>query len=169
MHDTPQLTPPCGGDLGELPVRFKQFLFQSTPPCGGDPGSDFSELGSRNFNPRPLAGATTWVLQRYNYRLDFNPRPLAGATVCRRAWMERPGFQSTPPCGGDGAVVGGLLAKPISIHAPLRGRLTSPPPKWCPILISIHAPLRGRRTRLTRSGKRTGFQSTPPCGGDYSL
>ena len=54
-----------------------------------------------NFNPRPLAGATTGRYPRKGVFFDFNPRPLAGAT--QDELLEE-------------------VKRPISIHAPLRGR-----------------------------------------------
>ena len=119
-----------------------------------------------NFNPRPLAGATVPLLERRLPPFYFNPRPLAGAT--------------SKPCTT-------ISTGQISIHAPLRGRLTvglllfqpldfNPRPlagatdgdivfiKQQPI--SIHAPLRGRPRWLFSPCCVLQFQSTPPCGGD---
>ena len=102
--------------------------------------------------------------------------------------MERPGFQSTPPCGGDvqpgatdpgpnhfnprplagaTALFGGRsMVIGISIHAPLRGRLIWNFVTVLVYKISIHAPLRGRRTPGQMVDAGLPFQSTPPCGGD---
>ena len=98
----------------------------------------------QNFNPRPLAGATSYrstispkrrisihaPLRGRPGRLSpsqslahFNPRPLAGATHIRRIIREEDA-------------------------------------------ISIHAPLRGRRLTCARKRRPRTFQSTPPCGGD---
>ena len=106
----------------------------------------FDAAHVQNFNPRPLAGAT-FLLPCASFpghisihaplrgrprsvgslrssSVYFNPRPLAGATVASMRY--RVGvyvFQSTPPCGGDpGRRVMTPQQKPISIHAPLRGR-----------------------------------------------
>ena len=75
-----QSTPPCGGDTGELeshyhtpisihaPLRGRlsavflnatMLIFQSTPPCGGDRNARTASRNLEDFNPRPLAGATT--------------------------------------------------------------------------------------------------------------
>ena len=54
------------------------------------------------------------------------------------------GFQSTPPCGGDGCL-----------------RMQN-----ADGVISIHAPLRGRLEKGAIFGDTVKFQSTPPCGGD---
>ena len=77
----------------------------------------------------------------------FNPRPLAGAT--RRT-----------------ECVAGI--RPISIHAPLRGRHARATTQEMWGMISIHAPLRGRRRCITIPVTKKSFQSTPPCGGDYT-
>ena len=148
MHDTPQLTPPCGGDHIIIGKFLSYGDFNPRPLAGATWASCPSDLSSSYFNPRPLAGATTWVLQRYNYRLDFNPRPLAGATPVL--------FFNIWTCA-------------ISIHAPLRGRqIVQILPKGTfyfnprPLAgateinkrvgngadISIHAPLRGRQKLL---------------------
>ena len=79
----------------------RMILFQSTPPCGGD----------------KMIGVAASV-----YR-DFNPRPLAGATIIVTVEDELKLFQSTPPCGGDCEMKNIADKIIISIHAPLRGRL----------------------------------------------
>ena len=67
-------------------------------------GDDSKEV--KNFNPRPHAGATTMAGMYRRQVRDFNPRPHAGATP-----DQRPGCQWTDRFG-------------ISIHAPMRGRLS---------------------------------------------
>ena len=75
-----QSTPPRGGDFIYRAGRYRDLQFQSTPPRGGD---------------RRLYTAIS-LLQ------DFNPRPLAGATsTVSRNWASCGVFQSTPPRGGD--------------------------------------------------------------------
>ena len=131
-----------GRPVGVL-AKLSCILFQSTPPCGGDMLNPIWMMMVRYFNPRPLAGATVTVMESLKallisihaplrgrrcfmhsctHSIDFNPRPLAGATPAPGAGMERPGFQSTPPCGGDDASKPHCAPMPISIHAPLRGR-----------------------------------------------
>ena len=157
---------PLAGATAVVSFQLFQGRFQSTPPCGGDQWSYGHIRGNLYFNPRPLAGATRCWKPGNNRPRNFNPRPLAGATApgwpntfyqsisihaplrgrldARVSVLEQRVFQSTPPCGGDGAVPGKDRERPISIHAPLRGRL--------PSLIAQCGTLR--------------FQSTPPCGGD---
>ena len=117
----------------------------------------------------------------------FNPRPLAGATMIQKIYKMQPPFQSTPPCGGDALPRNFQWDACISIHAPLRGRPAFP--RWkrlsmyfnprplagatdeqgngrARLAISIHAPLRGRRSASWINTRGSGFQSTPPCGGD---
>ena len=181
-----QSTPPYGGDEIHLysificiisihaPIRGRPIrhpasrlsrLFQSTPPCGGDVHLFDPHPVPGDFNPRPLAGATSQS-KRHGLRTgNFNPRPLAGATVFQQLITSVSTFQSTPPCGGDNRVVNLANNGLISIHAPLRGRRLSarqsitstyfnPRPlagaTWGQGVmgfvsaISIHAPLRGR-------------------------
>ena len=87
-------------------------------PVVGHPALEFA-----NFNPRPLAGATTGCRISGFSSLDFNPRPLAGATAC------------TPPSTRNTS---------ISIHAPSRGRQQDCRGHQRRRPISIHAPSRGR-------------------------
>ena len=75
-----------------------------------------------DFNPRPLAGATSPSMFSVYTILNFNPRPLAGATTSPQTKVKVMIFQSTPPCGGDGLLAGLSSYIMISIHAPLRGR-----------------------------------------------
>ena len=162
-----------------------------------------------HFNPRPLAGATNpptaddkqafisihaplrgrlEVQSSTEAGFNFNPRPLAGATKNTHGFgFIQVQFQSTPPCGGDKNRRHRLPSLPISIHAPLRGRLVTnlyedrvgefqstppcggdrPSPLYNePSKISIHAPLRGRPWQNARRKLKKTFQSTPPCGGD---
>ena len=55
----------------------------------------------------------------------------------------------------------------MSIHAPLRGRRRRGKRTGRTGTISIHAPLRGRLITMISPPTSTGFQSTPPCGGDW--
>ncbi len=70
----------------------------------------------------PLRGRRMWPPSPRRPK-NFNPRPLAGATHSPAGSSLFSSFQSTPPCGGDAAalhLLAGLFG--ISIHAPLRGR-----------------------------------------------
>ena len=76
-------------------------LFQSTPPCGGDPEPIINADQLKNFNPRPLAGATGRDgTQLDGARISIHA-PLRGRP--RKPWLTllHHQFQSTPPCGGD--------------------------------------------------------------------
>ena len=78
-------------------------LFQSTPPCGGDPEPIINADQLKNFNPRPLAGATGRDgTQLDGARISIHA-PLRGRP--RKPWLTllHHQFQSTPPCGGDAA------------------------------------------------------------------
>ena len=79
--------------------------------------------------------------------MDFNPRPLAGATP---GYGPVPGrrhdFNPRPLAGATG---------PIVVHFVVH-------------IISIHAPLRGRPIEMHPVKESTLFQSTPPCGGDWT-
>ena len=139
-----QSTPPCGGDLSVCPGLSSLQQFQSTPPCGGD-RQQTDLLPSRpDFNPRPHAGAT------WGTKLE----PL----IAR--------FQSTPPCGGDGASDQGGSATDYFNPRPHAGATTADMLAMIFGRISIHAPMRGRLPRRTLQDWESGFQSTPPCGGD---
>ena len=76
-------------------------------------------------------------------------------------------FQSTLPCGSDCKVTRLLYYISISIHAPLRERLSHLSLTLLHQSISIHAPLRERRARTCRPFLMFHvFQSTLPCGSD---
>ena len=160
-----QSTPPCGGDVifrafrGNIhisihaPLRGRPAvsyavvpfgLFQSTPPCGGDRLS-FLPCGQLNY---------------------FNPRPLAGATPKQKQSNGMPGFQSTPPCGGDNNPYILAAIQPDFNPRPLAGATFRPGVLGRDSYISIHAPLRGRLSRSPTDYEQLLFQSTPPCGGD---
>ena len=119
-------------------------LFQSTPPCGGD-------------LKRPRSRGST---------IDFNPRPLAGATPKQKQSNGMPGFQSTPPCGGDNNPYILAAIQPDFNPRPLAGATFRPGVLGRDSYISIHAPLRGRLSRSPTDYEQLLFQSTPPCGGD---
>ena len=74
--------------------------------------------------------------------------PCGGDRAIRKRGPRQGIFQSTPPCGGDPT---GILVNAETGE------------------ISIHAPLRGRLSLLLFSSSFCKFQSTPPCGGDVQL
>ena len=139
-----QSTPPCGGDFFFLRVPAV-FIISIHAPLRGRLLLPNGVRQRKNFNPRPLAGATPSCTGLCSSWWNFNPRPLAGATY--------PHLRS-------------LMPPPISIHAPLRGRLETVLSKDNLIHISIHAPLRGRQIPQWLDALGAQFQSTPPCGGD---
>ena len=119
----------------------------------------------RDFNPRPLAGATVSLSGVFPTSLISIHAPLRGRPRTFGVVGHATGFQSTPPCGGDKA----------SLFSPSVPSFQSTPPcggdnrgnsKERVTRISIHAPLRGRPTASATDAKAAAFQSTPPCGGD---
>ena len=119
------------------------------------------------FNPRPLAGATTWTTPTRTIRDGFQSTPPCGgdSTITSKNLL-MPGFQSTPPCGGDETgralpvIVPDFNPRPLAGATNGRGRIE------CYHSISIHAPLRGRQGGSSAALFFLKFQSTPPCGGD---
>ena len=95
--------------------------------------------------------------------------PMRGRPMGWPALSVMPTFQSTPPRGGD--VVGILYPPPLWYFnpRPLTGATPSsaqlPPERP----ISIHAPMRGRPGRWSGRLVQVQFQSTPPRGGDVPL
>ena len=77
-----------------------------------------------------------------------------------------PGFQSTPPCGGDNNPYILAAIQPDFNPRPLAGATFRPGVLGRDSYISIHAPLRGRLSRSPTDYEQLLFQSTPPCGGD---
>ena len=70
---------PLRGRPTAVSSRGLSWSFQSTPPCGGDGMAVYRNGRDKDFNPRPLAGATNLIQ-------EMKPTQQ---------------FQSTPPCGGD--------------------------------------------------------------------
>ena len=147
---------------------FPLRRFQSTPPCGGDViGSRFHYLGSTISIHAPLRGRRVPGMHPEQPE-DFNPRPLAGATsVLARLFMTSL-FQSTPPCGGDARQQDALLPGHISIHAPLRGRPVVGLTILAAAVFQSTPPCGGDRPGPPAYRRAPQFQSTPPCGGDHS-
>ena len=123
---------PLRGRLQATGQVSSRQIFQSTPPCGGDGTGKKAEQHRSNFNPRPLAGATTNSLLSTSFLTKF---------------------QSTPPCGGD------FSPSVHSLHygnfnpRPLAGATRARREQIEIRLISIHAPLRGRRSPSARQSR----------------
>ena len=136
----------------ERPLRHLQptqrQAFQSTLPRGSDVQLKTPSVDTLDFNPRSLAGATSFV-NAIKVSRNFNPRSLAGATVITLLiTMYRQKFQSTLPRGSD--------ARCIEQVTPIE-RFQSTLPRGSDTLkgrivtgmdISIHAPSRERRNSL---------------------
>ena len=149
------------------------------------------KVNQRNFNPRPLAGATKSSLaslpppifqstppcggdhfatrSRTTRTIFQSTPPCGGDRICLLTrLLHPPKFQSTPPCGGDREQGVRVLRGGISIHAPLRGR------RDVSITIYIDTyfnprPLAGATHFAPGFPRFSAFQSTPPCGGDQEL
>ena len=102
-----QSTPPYGGDLMNLTTIRLTTIFQSTPPYGGDLYGDSHSSVFSLFQSTPPYGGDRRPGLLALLPWYFNPRPHTGAT----------GLSEIP-----GRPV------PISIHAPIRGRLPWPVP-----------------------------------------
>ena len=123
------------------------IVFQSTLPCGSDAGRCSALPAVPNFNPRSLAGATC------AFSAGCQPVPAFQSTLpCgsdgdkQEMYEDVYKFQSTLPCGSD--------LMPFCFPA-------------CLPQISIHAPLRERLSSLGITDQSCrAFQSTLPCGSD---
>ena len=73
-----QSTPPCGGDQLPYITIGSVTIFQSTPPCGGDHHDGQGGKAAQDFNPRPLAGATTMMDKVEKQRKISIHAPLRG-------------------------------------------------------------------------------------------
>ena len=92
--------------------------------------------------------------------------PLRGRLQPSRPPRTGAGFQSTPPCGGDGRQ-GRLPGEGVNFNPrPLAGATIGDVDLMAEVRISIHAPLRGRPCIMSLTTTFLSFQSTPPCGGD---
>ena len=143
--NVPDFNPrPLAGATGADFICFSVNAFQSTPPCGGD---------------------TIGFVQGRHFFISIHA-PLRGRLRRSAASREVGVFQSTPPCGGDRSINGFTFRLSDFNPRPLAGATYSFVDVTPESPISIHAPLRGR---LIASGlfiKGGQFQSTPPCGGD---
>ncbi len=167
--------PPRGGRPRPRPrwgalrqPRRRRERFNPRPRVGGDPPIVRRPRRPRGFNPRPRVGGDRLRALRGGDRVSIHA-PAWGATADRRG--DRPGFQSTPPRGGDQRRRGWFQSTP-----PRGGRLPfgclarsfNPRPRvggdgdlHDPMVVSIHAPAWGA-TPAAVEGAR--FQSTPPRG-----
>ena len=173
-------------------TSFPLGLISIHAPLRGRPRLPALCRPTPDFNPRPLAGATTAVTSIAIAAVYFNPRPLAGATLAPLIMMFPVAYFNPRPLAG--ATVGDVPPFPgfvISIHAPLRGRpyhltgilgcwiFQSTPPcggdLFCPGVgfaitgISIHAPLRGRPPPLSLGARRAVYFNPRPLAGATKL
>ena len=187
MIPTISIHAPLRGRLIPAATVRSDNLFQSTPPCGGDHFELLTLSRGSHFNPRPLAGATSlsvnlsrgirfqstppcggdipptiiFFCPRY-----FNPRPLAGATSFLRYSVWRGVISIHAPLRGRLSCLGGVLYLINFNPRPLAGATGGVVMVDLITLISIHAPLRGRLLLFRPAICTALFQSTPPCGGD---
>ena len=161
--------------------------FQSTPPRGGDLSSVSSKWPMKDFNPRPLAGATPFAVllpsfvrisihapsrgRRYEpgchlWPQYFNPRPLAGATTTIVfPWMMPWNFNPRPLAGATAHMVLWSVKVRHFNPRPLAGATIFLRLYLTRGTISIHAPSRGRPSvRRTVSQLRTYFNPRPLAG-----
>jgi len=76
-------------------------------------------------------------------------------------------FQSTPPCGGEySEAAKQLKADMVSIHAPVRGRISRRFIAGESMLFQSTPPCGGECSASRLSRRNSTFQSTPPCGGE---
>ena len=128
----------------EHPLHFfYKGKFQSTPPCGGDPEPIINADQLKNFNPRPLAGATPLDKKKIDIQSIF---------------------QSTPPCGGDYCPKYRISASAYFNPRPLAGATSVSLSASICVAISIHAPLRGRPTRRGTQKISPDFNPRPLAG-----
>ena len=142
-----QSTLPYGSDRLQLTLDSSFLVFQSTLPYGSD------------VPPRAAL----------SYHLYFNPRSLTGATSNtghRKIFIQK--FQSTLPYGSDYCPI--YFEKDHRNFNPrsLTGATISVFSISLLITISIHAPLRERLTQSLLVPCRVKFQSTLPYGSDKS-
>ena len=183
-----QSTPPCGGDQAERST-FNEDKISIHAPLRGRPFFSPSSILPSDFNPRPLAGATSLSMVWLPFTLISIHAPLRGRRGEMRNNNYTDEFQSTPPCGGDwhpgirrrapyhfnprplaGATrcTGqGLSRDAISIHAPLRGRHRVCEKNPAHLEISIHAPLRGRQVASIQCRQGVGISIHAPLRGRH--
>ena len=146
------------------------LIFQSTPPCGGDTELSKRE-GTREISIHaPMRGRQTVDgLTLEEIKISIHA-PMRGRLRGVPGLIVRCGFQSTPPCGGDG--LGWSTSRrecAISIHAPMRGRRGRGNRSRRDSNHFNPRPHAGATPRHDHSITVIQFQSTPPCGGDRAL
>ncbi len=204
-------TPPRRGDVATDDALKLLWPFRSTPPRRGDCGRDIRAYHRPCFDPRPREGATrSDAGQRRALGVSIHA-PAKGRQVTVKDVVGVLLFRSTPPRRGDAASApspagrdcfdprpregatpqgrGRPGLRPVSIHAPAKGRpstalsirpkerFRSTPPRrgdpprprrasaWS---VSIHAPAKGRLRGRCVGRRRRRFRSTPPRRGDGS-
>ena len=79
----------------------KQAFISIHAPLRGRPLSSVTRPIITYFNPRPLAGATGGFFALPEHIIISIHAPLRGRQERGNVGRHQPGFQSTPPCGGD--------------------------------------------------------------------
>ena len=145
-----QLTPPLGGDVGIALLVPARLLVSTHAPVRRRQGS-----GSR--------AARKQLVHELLFQLT---PPLGGDSAAAPPPSSWRLFQLTPPLGGDLPGRPGGAVPPVSTHAPVRRRRGRVVAEQVVEVVSTHAPVRRRPTGASACTAPTGFQLTPPLGGD---
>ena len=135
---------PSRGRLDASLLRIPFLSISIHAPSRGRLSAITATIGTLNFNPRPLAGATRpFRMQSGRLKISIHAPSRGRLGRAHPVWYGFR-FQSTPPRGGDYFDHHESRTCKISIHAPSRGRLRIWPYAPRAWKISIHAPSRGR-------------------------
>ena len=96
-----QSTPPCGGDAHCPAGLRRQRISIHAPMRGRQMDADLFYDSYDISIHAPMRGRHLRKLSRPLFSRNFNPRPHAGATEFQFRGIVQQLFQSTPPCGGD--------------------------------------------------------------------
>jgi len=158
--------PRAGANLVNSAVYDPCRMFQSTPPCGGESTLIIQGRSSCVSIHAPVRGRMPPTEQNPNALRVSIHAPVRGRISGSSGRWSGPWFQSTPPCGGEYAAPdqscgqSGFNPRPRAGANPKRrvGQKRGP--------VSIHAPVRGRIKVWSVPSRYSPFQSTPPCGGE---
>ena len=133
-------------------MENQNLKFQSTRPVRGATGArEFSNISTRDFNPRAPCGARQWAGPVPRPSILFqSTRPVRGATagsVSTPAGCAN--FNPRAPCGARQKGFTHIdVREKFQSTRPVRGATKADAEAWTAHMISIHAPRAGRDQRV---------------------
>ena len=151
-------------------IMMSCLLFQSAPPCGGDDVLAQLDKVAKDVSIRaPVWGRPVGVtLVVADFMVSIRA-PVWGRHSIYNLKGQTNQFQSAPPCGGDTRPAS-TGSRTMSFNPrPRVGATCQTEPTVSDGRCFNPRPRVGATHRVCRIRKKTGFQSAPPCGGDYGV